>query len=266
MPVMSEAKAWHSQAYYYLQVAYKFLENELPSNMLKGFDLGSVKLIFMDAPLREGSFYYKPDENKIIVPKSVEVDKIKSVEERVISLFVHELAHAIFQNYVNEKSKEQGGKGIFITSDRELSLLSEGMSYLFEHLYLITSERFYVSKGDQIEGLKNAIHLDRAYFYENSKLPTANYLERNSPIFKILKDALRDVVQSLKETRSVLNGLGISPNYPSNLEQLSAAEFILGIYEKGNFGSLGEAVAWVIVNKDQVVKQLHQDFESSLRK
>jgi len=276
--INDEEEAWHEAARDFLSHAYKFLENKLPEELLANFDPKKVTLCFLGSYLRPGSIYYKPDTNQIIVPTDVKINEIKGEEKsRLISLFVHELMHAVFQNYLNketiENKIEKSEKDKYITSSFPNKLLSEGISYIFEKLYLLYGDKFILSKDEIIKGIKKRIQDERPEINKQKldKNPETRQFEKNS-IFKIIKEVrlseaekaelseAQKVVSEAKklffETGKVVKENLDIPSYPTIYEQFWAADLLLNKYKESKFDTIGEFILWVIKNHKQEAKNL----------
>jgi len=248
---INEEEAWQAVAPKFLGYAYRFLENTLPKELLANPDLKEVKLRFWNDDLRPGSIYYKPDTNQIIVPPGVKINEINDEgKSRLISLFVHELMHAVFQNYLN-KEKSENGK--YITSDSSIALLAEGISYIFENLYLLYGDKFILNKDEIIDGIKKKIQ-DEKRKINMQKLDKRPPF-KGSPAFNILRDAWFETEEALSKATEVLKSLGISI-YPSSKEQLLAADLLLNKYKESKFDTIGEFILVVIKNHKQEAKNL----------
>jgi len=286
-----EEEAWHAAARDFLSYAYKFLENKLPEELLANFDPKKVTLCFLGSYLRPGSIYYKPDTNQIIVPTDVKINEIKGEEKsRLISLFVHELMHAIFQNYLNKETMEnkieKPEKGKYITSSFPNKLLSEGISYIFEKLYLLYGDKFILSKDEIIKVIKKRIQDERPEINRQKldrNTPEMQQFKGN-PIFEIFRGVLSDsdkaelfedqevmseAQEALSKTSKVLKKIKKIldiPRDPTPDEQLLAADLLLTEYEKSNFDNIGKFILWVIKNHEQEAEKLAGDIAGLVRK
>jgi len=247
----NEEKAWQAVAPKFLEYAYRFLENTLPKELFENPDLKKLTLYFWDDNLRPGSIYYKPDTNQIIVPTSIKINEINDEgKSRIISLFVHELMHAVFQNYLN-KEKSENGK--YITSDSSIALLAEGISYIFENLYLLYGDKFILNKDEIIDEIEKKIQDEKREI--NRQKLGKRALFKSNQTFQILIDALSETEEALSKAAEVLKSLGISI-YPSSKEQLLAADHLLNEYKESKFDNIGEFILWVIKNHKQEAKNL----------
>ena len=259
---INEEEAWRAAAHDFLYHAYKFLENKLPEELLANLNPKKVTLYFWDNYLRPGSMYYKPDTNQIVVPKDVKINEIKGEEKSIlISLFVHELMHAVFQNYLNKETMEnkieKSEKGKYITSDSSITLLSEGISYIFENLYLLYDDKFILSKGEIIDRIEKKIQ-DKKLEINRQKLDRNTQGMQQFEIFKIIGEVL-------SKTKEELSSLGI-PSYPPSKDQLLAADLLLNEYKESNFDDIGKFISWVIKNHEQEAEKLAGDIAGLVRK
>ena len=262
----NEEEAWQAVAPKFLEYAYHFLENTLPKELLENLDLKKLTLYFLNDDSRPGSIYYKPDTNQIIVPTDVKINEINDEgKSRIISLFVHELMHAVFQNYLNKETKNKSEKsenGKYITSDSSIALLAEGISYIFENLYLLYGDKFILNKDEIIDGIEKI--QDNKLEINMQKLDKRPPF-KGSQIFNILIDVLSETKEALSEAAEVLKSLGISI-YPSSKEQLLAADRLLNKYKGSNFDNIGDFILWVIKNHEQEAEKLAGDIAGLVRK
>jgi len=269
---INKEEAWHEAARDFLSYAYKFLENKLPEELLANFDPKKVTLYFWDDNLRPGSIYYKPDTNQIIVPTDVKISEIKGEEKSIlISLFVHELMHAVFQNYLNKETMEnkieKSEKDKYITSGFSIALLSEGISYIFENLYLLYGDKFILSKDEIIDGIEKKIRdkkLEISWQKLDMNTPEMQRF-KGSPIFEIAMEVMSSIREAFSKTNEVLKSLGI-PSYPSSKEQLLAADLLLNEYKGSNFDNIGNFILLAIKNHEQEAEKLAGDIARLVRK
>ena len=288
---INKEEAWHEAARDFLSYAYKFLENKLPEELLVNFDPKKVTLYFWDDNLRPGSIYYKPDTNQIIVPPGVKINEIKGEDKsKLFSLFVHELMHAVFQNYLNKETMEnkieKSEKDKYITSSFPNKLLSEGISYIFEKLYLLYGDKFILSKDEIIKVIKKRIQDERPEINRQKldrNTPEMQQFKGN-PIFEIFRGVLSDsdkaelfedqevmseAQEALSKTSKVLKKIKKIldiPRDPTPDEQLLAADLLLTEYEKSNFDNIGKFILWVIKNHEQEAEKLAGDIAGLVRK
>jgi len=279
---INKEEAWHEAAPRFLEYAYHFLEKKLPKELLENFDPKKVTLYFLGSYLRPGSICYKPDTNQIIVPTDVKINEIKSEEKSIpISLFVHELMHAVFQNYLNKETMEnkieKSEKDKYITSSFPNKLLSEGISHIFENLFLLYSDKFILSKDEIIDGIKKRIQEERREIdgqKPDRNTPEIQQFKGNSRVLSDAEEAeLSEAKKSESEARNLLLETGKVvkenldiPRDPTPDEQLWAADLLLNEYKESNFDNIGDFILWVIKNHEQEAEKLAGEIAELVRK
>jgi hypothetical protein len=217
-----------------LKAAYKFLENVLPKEMLDAFQMPEICL--WNDPAEEVRPYYNPKTNQIVFPSNIDFDNPQT-KAQVAEWLVHELTHAVLQNYLNNLNKGGLTNVRYITEKRKINAFSEGFSYLMEHLYRYTHnsgvEDLSILKNKQeiIKRLKEDINqdlgrvnTDKASGSGDNAAVSGDTLQE---MWREFEDALRDASKALDSLREEAK---VSPK-----EQLEAAQKLVEEYERSNY-------------------------------
>ncbi len=238
-----------------LEAARIFLEKVLPPEMFNAFQMPKIHL--WEDPGEEVRPYYNPKTNQIIFPSNIAFDD-PQIKAQVAEWLVHELAHAVLQNYLNNLKKNGYTSIDYITEGSKVNAFSESFSYIMEHLYRYTHTlgvedlSILERKEEIIERLKKDITQDLRTdkFSEVNEIypkempdpkDNAAASEGEKSIAEInafLHEIRRELIDVFRNTSNTLDslrgGAKISPK-----EQLEAAMELVKNYESSNYDKIG---------------------------